>query len=135
MQNFDLIKKHTIRPFYLSCPAGRGCGEVAPEMRTSSVLQMDALNQEVAVSSEALQAAMQKITELRRLAQALEIELQSLRSMVSTSHFPMLPRGCASESIARVMWIPWLLMFANEFGNLCFRFLFFLINAKSSSGP
>uniref|UniRef100_A0A670JN16 Keratin, type I cytoskeletal 17-like n=1 Tax=Podarcis muralis TaxID=64176 RepID=A0A670JN16_PODMU len=43
--------------------------------------QMDALNQEVAVSSEALQAAMQKITELRRLAQALEIELQSLRSM------------------------------------------------------
>ncbi|XP_053115328.1 keratin, type I cytoskeletal 17-like isoform X2 [Hemicordylus capensis] len=43
--------------------------------------QCDALNQEVAVSNEALQAALLKITELRRLAQALEIELQSLRSM------------------------------------------------------
>uniref|UniRef100_A0A8D0DJZ9 IF rod domain-containing protein n=1 Tax=Salvator merianae TaxID=96440 RepID=A0A8D0DJZ9_SALMN len=42
--------------------------------------QCDALNQEVAVSTEALQAAQLKITELRRLAQALEIELQSLRS-------------------------------------------------------
>ncbi|XP_042331707.1 keratin, type I cytoskeletal 19-like isoform X2 [Sceloporus undulatus] len=42
--------------------------------------QCDALNQEVAVSSEALQAAQMKIIELKRLAQALEIELQSLRS-------------------------------------------------------
>ncbi|XP_008111601.2 keratin, type I cytoskeletal 17 [Anolis carolinensis] len=42
--------------------------------------QCDAINQQVADSSEALQAAQLKITELRRLAQALEIELQSLRS-------------------------------------------------------
>ncbi|XP_061448098.1 keratin, type I cytoskeletal 17-like [Rhineura floridana] len=43
--------------------------------------QIDALNQEVAVNTEALQAAQLKVTELKRLAQALEIELQSLRSM------------------------------------------------------
>nr|XP_020641247.1 keratin, type I cytoskeletal 19-like isoform X1 [Pogona vitticeps] len=43
--------------------------------------QCDAINQEVAISTEALQAAQMKITELRRLAQALEIELQSLQSM------------------------------------------------------
>nr|XP_060639124.1 keratin, type I cytoskeletal 17-like [Anolis sagrei ordinatus] len=42
--------------------------------------QCDAINQRVADSSEALQAAQLKITELKRLAQALEIELQSLRS-------------------------------------------------------
>lgn len=43
--------------------------------------QCDAINQEVAISTEALQAAQLKLTELKRLAQALEIELQSLRSM------------------------------------------------------
>ncbi|KAH0626832.1 hypothetical protein JD844_002083 [Phrynosoma platyrhinos] len=43
--------------------------------------ECDALNREVAVSTEALQAAQMKIIELKRLAQALEIELQSLRSM------------------------------------------------------
>ncbi|XP_025022321.1 keratin, type I cytoskeletal 17 [Python bivittatus] len=43
--------------------------------------QCDALNQEVSVSTEALQSAQMKITELKRLAQALEIELQSLWSM------------------------------------------------------
>ncbi|KAM6449552.1 keratin, type I cytoskeletal 17-like [Liasis olivaceus] len=43
--------------------------------------QCDALNQEVSVSTEALQSAQMKIMELKRLAQALEIELQSLWSM------------------------------------------------------
>ncbi|XP_044303029.1 keratin, type I cytoskeletal 14-like [Varanus komodoensis] len=42
--------------------------------------QCEVINQEVAISTEALQAAQLKITELKRLAQALEIELQSLRS-------------------------------------------------------
>ncbi|XP_026576291.1 keratin, type I cytoskeletal 17-like [Pseudonaja textilis] len=43
--------------------------------------QCDALNQEVSVSNEALQSAQMKTVELKRLAQALEIELQSLWSM------------------------------------------------------
>ncbi|KAM3822616.1 keratin, type I cytoskeletal 17-like [Vipera latastei] len=43
--------------------------------------QCDALNQEVSVSTEALQSAQMKMVELKRLAQALEIELQSLWSM------------------------------------------------------
>ncbi|XP_060111743.1 keratin, type I cytoskeletal 47 kDa-like [Heteronotia binoei] len=42
--------------------------------------QCDAISQEVAVSTEAFQAAQVKIAELKRLAQALEIELQSLHN-------------------------------------------------------
>ncbi|XP_054851598.1 keratin, type I cytoskeletal 17-like [Eublepharis macularius] len=42
--------------------------------------QCDAISREVAISTEALQAAQMKIMELKRLLQALEIELQSLRS-------------------------------------------------------
>ncbi|XP_032090543.1 keratin, type I cytoskeletal 17-like [Thamnophis elegans] len=43
--------------------------------------QCDALNREVSVSTEALQSAQMKMVELKRLTQALEIELQSLWSM------------------------------------------------------
>ncbi|XP_070582721.1 keratin, type I cytoskeletal 19-like isoform X2 [Erythrolamprus reginae] len=43
--------------------------------------QCDALNQEVSVSTEALHSAQMKMVELKRLVQALEIELQSLWSM------------------------------------------------------
>nr|XP_056719682.1 keratin, type I cytoskeletal 17-like [Euleptes europaea] len=42
--------------------------------------QCDAISQQVVVSTEALQTAQVKIAELKRLAQALEIELQSLCS-------------------------------------------------------
>ncbi|XP_062994134.1 LOW QUALITY PROTEIN: keratin, type I cytoskeletal 19-like [Elgaria multicarinata webbii] len=50
------------------------------EAEALHISQCDAINQEVAISTEALQAAQLKITELKRLAQTLEIELQSLRS-------------------------------------------------------
>ncbi|XP_077170980.1 keratin, type I cytoskeletal 17-like [Paroedura picta] len=43
--------------------------------------QCDAISQEVMVSTEAFQTAQAKRTEMKRLAQALEIELQSLRNM------------------------------------------------------
>ncbi|XP_039209942.1 keratin, type I cytoskeletal 19-like isoform X2 [Crotalus tigris] len=43
--------------------------------------QCDVLNQEISVSTETLQSAQMKMVELKRLAQALEIELQSLWSM------------------------------------------------------
>ncbi|XP_015277980.1 PREDICTED: keratin, type I cytoskeletal 17-like [Gekko japonicus] len=43
--------------------------------------QCDAISQEVAVSTEAFQMAQMKIMELKQLAQALEIELQSLHNM------------------------------------------------------
>ncbi|KAJ6660660.1 hypothetical protein lerEdw1_017657 [Lerista edwardsae] len=56
-------------------------GQVPEEKRAICQHYCDAINQEVAISTEALQAAQLKITELKRLAQALEIELQSLRSM------------------------------------------------------
>lgn len=62
----------------------------------SSLSQCDALNQEVSVSTEALQSAQMKMVELKRLAQALEIELQSLWSMVSSSHFQI----CGLDAIS-----------------------------------
>ncbi|XP_034271630.1 keratin, type I cytoskeletal 17-like isoform X2 [Pantherophis guttatus] len=51
------------------------------EAETLHQSQCDALNQEVSDSTEALQSAQMKMVELKRLAQALEIEQQSLWSM------------------------------------------------------
>lgn len=48
-------------------------------------VQCETFTQEVATSSEALQAARTKATELKRIVQSLEIELQMLQSTVGTT--------------------------------------------------
>lgn len=62
-----------------------------PSLLLSPALQMEALNQQVATSSEQLQSYRSDINDLRRTVNMLEIELQAQHSLVNVPVGTCLP--------------------------------------------